>query len=187
MLGNFYFNNILQYVTENKYREIYDEKYLKMDNQLIKHEKYNFIFNHDYKIVNNEITNYDFIKNRFEIKIKNFEEMLLSEVYTIFISFSDNIDDLKIVDMLNWLKSNKRNFHLIIFTSNDYSNHLNDPNLSIIKLTQQYNTWWYIEKEMQKEVFKEIYERFIECCRNKNIHNNFPSSFEETSYYINFK
>ena len=189
MLAIYKFNDILDYLKENKYREIYDKKYFKIENQLIKNEKYNFIFCHDYTIVNNEITNYDVIKDRFEIKIKNFEEILRSEKPIIFISFSDNINNFKITDMLNWLKCNKKNFHLFIFTTNDYSIHLNDPNLSIIRLTSKHDIWiwWRMEKETQKEVFKEIYERFIECCKNKNIHNNFPSSFEETSYYINFK
>jgi hypothetical protein len=184
MLGYYNLNDILSYLMDNNYMAIYDKNYLKNHNQHVEHEKYRFIFNHDYKLENNEIINYDFIKNRFENKINNFEKNLRLEKFTIFINFSQNVDDIRILDVLNWLKNNKKNFHLMIFTSNHYSNYFSEPNLSIIKLSRDYQQWWNMEPEIKENVYKEIYEKFIEVCKNKNIHNNFPQTFRETNYKL---
>jgi hypothetical protein len=184
MLGGYHFNDILFFLNDNDYTKIYNRDFLITNKFDIRasHKLYKFIFNHDYITDHSEITNYDFIKDRFDIKIKNFKDMLVSENKSIFITFADSVDSLNIIDMLKWLNNNKKKFHFMIFTNNDYSNINNIKNLSIIKINQSYALNWGMEKEIQTSLYKEIYEKFIQCCLNENIENDFPKTFNETYY-----
>ena len=167
MLGVYKFNDIIKYLNDNSnnnYEIIYEDKLLIIDNNTVKHSLYNFHFNHDYKLLNDKITNYDIIKNRFDIKIKNFKEMLISDNLTVFITFSDNVDNLNIINWINWINKNKKLYHLIIFTSNNYKNTIDIKdlsNLSIIKLKQKYNGWWKMIITEKLLLYNEIYEKFI--------------------------
>lgn len=184
MLGHYSFNHIVAYLRDNNYEKIYNKNHLKVEaNNLVSHNVYNFKFNHDYKTSNGDITNYDHIKTRFDEKIKNFREMIQSPKMTIFVNFTNNVNGLDINGMVEWLKINKSNSHIIIFTNNNYdAGKHNSPNLSIIKLEKSYASWWEIDKPKRRFLYKEIYEKFINCLNNKNIANNFPKSFKDTSY-----
>uniref|UniRef100_A0A6C0BB20 Papain-like cysteine peptidase n=1 Tax=viral metagenome TaxID=1070528 RepID=A0A6C0BB20_9ZZZZ len=184
MLGIYELNNIIKYLYDNNYEKIYDTNhfYIGNDPKLVSHTLYNFKFNHDYIMENKQITNYDFIKNRFDEKIKNFRNMLQSPNKTIFINFTENVDKKKINEILAWQRIHKNNSHLIIFTNNPYSNHYNSPQLSIIHLEHSYQLWWEIEKPKRIHLYKEIYDKFLNCLKENNIDHNFPMSLKETSY-----
>jgi hypothetical protein len=183
MLGIFSFNNIINYLLDNNYEKIYDKDFLKIwsSSNYVSHIYYDFGFNHDYKTLNNEITNYDFVKNRFDEKISNFREMLKSPNKSIFINFTNNVDNLKINDLLKWLESNKPNFHIIIYTNNNYKD-INYKNVSIIKLDNNYNQWWTMTPNIKYILYEEIYTKFIECIYVNKIEHNFPNKFNETYF-----
>ena len=183
MLGIFRFNDILHYLNENNYENIYDKKCLVPNsNTDVVHTSYYFHFNHDYIIENSNFTNYDFVKKRFDVKIKNFRDMLANESKTIFINFCENIDTIDINGMLLWLQNNKKNFHLIIFTYNDYSSNYESNNLSIIKLQNNYGGWWDLNEQKKVILYNEIYEEFLNCLENANIENDFPKTYNNTYY-----
>jgi hypothetical protein len=183
MLGVFKFNDILFYLNDNNFENIYNKDYLINEYDLwIKHSLYNFIFNHDYKIENGEITNYDFIKNRFDTKISNFREMLSSDNTCVFISFTENINEIEIGGMLYWLTLHKKNFHLMIFTNNTYNSNFSPEHLSIIKLDISYKDWYSREESYKYLLYKEIYEKFIHHLHISNIVHDFPKTFHETGY-----
>ena len=77
MLGVYKFNDIIKYLEDDNLNKIYDKKYLKKINNNTQHLLYNFIFNHDYKYDKySNIINYNFIKDRFVNKIKNYNQIL---------------------------------------------------------------------------------------------------------------
>lgn len=183
MLGIYEFNNILTYLNDNNYEKIYKKEYLTVQpNNNVKHGLYNFIFNHDYSIVNAEISNYEFIKTRFDIKIKNFRDMLIDSNKCIFIVFCDNIDTLMVDEMLNCLSHIKQHFHLIIYTDNNFLSTYTSEHLSIVKLENPYNNWWSKDDNTKYLLYKEIYDTFLQCLLNANIDHNFPQCFAETHY-----
>ena len=97
---NFLENGILEDIYNKEYLFYGDKKIENFTNEnkkychniVIKNTKYNFAFNHDfsYDISNNTITNYDFIINEFNEKIKNFKDLMINEKTPIFINFSEN-------------------------------------------------------------------------------------------------
>jgi hypothetical protein len=186
MLGGYDFNNILNYLNDNNYEKIYSKEYLiiQKDN-IVHHTFYKFSFNHEYEVKFNRFTNYDFIKQRFDLKIRNFRGMLQSNNFCIFIAFTENVDTLKISEMLEWLKKNKPQFHLIIYTNNSYTTGVQCKNLTIITLKNSYKDWWSLPKPQQIILYKEIYDEFINCLNIQNITNNLPKIFEHTYYFIN--
>ena len=120
MLGIYNFNDIIKYLQDDTLDKIYDKKYLKKHNDYTKHLLYNFKFNHDYKYDEySNIINYDFIKSRFIEKIKNYNQIFNLNMFNIFINFTNNVNNFNINDFLQLYK-NKINYHLIIFTNNDY-------------------------------------------------------------------
>jgi hypothetical protein len=188
MLAQYAFNDILSYLKDGNYESIYDKKYLMIIppwNDTVKHTKYNFLFNHDYKIENSQITNYDFIRNRFDLKIKNFKEILSSPKLCIFISFikKKNINNLKITEMLEWLSINKKHFHLIIFTSQDYKTKYkyNSKLCSIIKLKNKWRHWYLLDRKSKIILYNEIYEKFINCLKQNKIKHDFPLKFDSST------
>jgi len=185
MLGMYQFNNILKYLHDGVYENIYNKDDLYIDVH-VKHRQYNFGFNHDYLIKDAEITNYDFIKARFDLKIKNFKESLVSPNKKLYITFTSIFNRLNITDMLEWLNKNAINYHLIIFTDNTNTSPCAQPNLSIIKVSK-FGGWWLFTPENKTVLYREIYEKFIDCCANLNIDHNFPKTFDETYYAQNQK
>lgn len=183
MLGIFGFNNILDYLIDGNYEKIYNKEYLLVPGPnfscpRVTHSLYNFGFNHDYKFKDSQIYNYDLVRDRFDIKIKNFREMLQDEKMCIFITFTVNVDNLKINEMLNWLSLNKKAFHLMIFTNNDFNvTYDSNKNVSIIKLTNSYQRWWVMDKFPKMNLYKEIYEKFINCLKECNIEHDFPLKY----------
>jgi len=183
MLGIYEFNNILTYLNDANYEKIYDKEFLIIPEPnssitSVRHSLYNFRFNHDYKFRHSQIFNYDIVRNRFDIKIKNFREMLVDPKMCVFITFTINVDNLKINEMLEWLSLNKKTFHLIIFTNNDFSiTYDSYKNLSIIKLKNSYQKWWVMNKMLKMNLYKEIYEKFINCLKECNIEHDFPLKY----------
>ena len=170
MLAMYGFNNILCYLNDNNYEKIYDkESLVVLPNNYVYHKIYKFIFNHDYDVKDSIITNYDFIKYRFDLKIKNFKEMLANDTKTIFINFSHDVNSLNIDEMLCWLKKNKKNFYLIIFTYEFYFINYNSEHLSIIKLENTFYKWWQMEKSVMTILYKEIYNKFINCLLQRGL------------------
>ena len=176
MLGIYEFNNIIKYLQDDTLHKIYAKKYLKKKGDVTKHLLYNFIFNHDYKYDKySNIINYDFIKSRFNEKIKNYNEIFKLNMLNIFINFTNNVNNLNINDFLQLYK-NKINYHLIIFTNNDY-NSINHQNISIVKLKNNYDGWWLMNKNTKNILYEEIYIRFIEVLNINKIIHNFPEIY----------
>lgn len=183
MLGIYGFNNILNFLKEANYEKIYDKKYLKKEaNNHVRHSKYGFTFNHEYKIENSNFTNYDAVKDRFDQKIKNFREMLKNPKKTVFINVVERVDTLQLEDMVNWLKDNKGNFHLIIFTDKDYTTKYQSEHLSIIRLKNTFCNWWVMPDKTKACLYEEMYNNFIKCLEKKTIVNNFPKNYKDTDY-----
>jgi hypothetical protein len=104
--------------------------------------------------------------------------MLLDPKMCVFITFTVNVDSLKINEMLDWLSLNKKTFHLMIFTNNDYKMiYDSHKNLKIIKLTKSYQNWWLMDKIPKMILYKEIYEKFINCLKECNIEHDFPLKY----------
>jgi len=173
MLGVYPFNNILLYLKDCNYEKIYDKNELVITpNNKVRHKKYNFIFNHDYKITDSQINNYHNIRDRFNLKINNFREIMKSEKMCVFIVFTKNVDNLKIIEMVEWLSNNKKNFHLMIFTSNT-NNVSNSTYWTIINLNNDYNRWFEMNETCKNTLYEEIYEKFINCLNQCNIKHTF--------------
>jgi hypothetical protein len=189
MLGVYGFNNIIPYLKDGCFEDIYKKEYLSIrmnETSVVDHTKYKFGFNHDYKHDNSEITNYDFVKNRFDEKIQNFKTMLTTDTTTIIINFSSNINVMKIVEMMRWFNENKiavKKILLFIFTYNDFDvSKETIDNVFIIKLQNTFHSWWKMEKSEQFILYQEIYEKFIECCDKVVADHDFPRTFMETGY-----
>lgn len=176
MLGLYEFNDIIKYLQDDTLHKIYDKKYLKKDKNRTEHLLYNFIFNHDYKYnSHSNIINYDFIKGRFDEKIENYNQIFKLNMFNIFINFTKNVNNFNINDFLQ-LYENKINYHLIIFTNNDY-NSINHENISIVKLKNNYDKWWQMNKQTKNILYKEIYTHFIEVLNINKIIHNFPEIY----------
>lgn len=177
MLGGYSFNDILFYLKDGNYEKIYNEENLIIqEDKSIKHSLYNFVFNHDYNVINSKITNYNFIKDRFNIKIKNFKDMLLTEKTCVFITFNTNVDNLKINEMIDWFSHNKKNFYLIIFTDKEYNNsNIEYSNkYSVIKLKNSCDGWFAQERKQKIILYNEVYNEFIKCLEKNNIKHDYP-------------
>jgi len=179
MLGNYRLNDILFYLKDGNYEKIYDkEDLIILPNNHVKHRTYNFVFNHEYRINRPELTNYEFVRNRFDLKITNFRTMLSSQTMCIFIVFTENVDQLNLTEMLEWLSINKKNFHLMIFTSTHFNTVSHSKFCSILKLTKDYTTWYKVCCQGDKiAIYKEIYDKFINCLNQRNIQHDFPLEF----------
>lgn len=184
MLGVYTFNDIVNFLNDNNYENIYNKELLTLDSSNTKntiHSQYNFKFNHDYVHNNSTIINYDLVRNRFDTKIKNFREMLATPTTTVFISFVENVDTSNIDGMVEWLRANKPNFHLMIFTNTAYTTKdIND--VSILKIDRSYANWWLMDNMSKRLVYKEIYGKFIQCLSIADIRHDFPNTFEDTVY-----
>lgn len=182
MLGVYEFNYIVNFLQDNQFEKIYKKKHLIIQGNDVYHNLYHFVFNHEYVIKDSELSNYNLVKERFNVKINNFRETLSSNDNCVFITFSDNINKLNITDMLNWLSNNKPNFHLMIFTNNSYNVNINSNKLSLIKLDNSYNEWWNMNISQKNIVYNEIYNKFLNCLKSNNITHDFPETFNETHY-----
>lgn len=194
-LGFYNFNDILEYLKESKYEEIYDKSHLFFDNVKITefysdfneyklgpsilNKKYNFNLNHDYFMQDYKIMNYEFIVNSFNTKIKNFKECLELENKIIFITFT-NVD-IKLLEMIKLLKEKTNNwFKLIIFTNNKNLNYCFEQ-VELIYLNNEYNNWFLKSPKYRLILYTEIYNKFYKTV-NEYIKLSF---FEDTFYYKN--
>lgn len=179
------FNSMLQYLKDGDYEKIYSRNLLKIsleNPELVHHTQYNFSFNHDYKHDNSEILNYDFCVQRFQLKIQNFKDMLVSESMGIFITFTNRPQHLKIDEMIDWL-SIKKNFLLFIFTNTPYET--SNPRVRIIFLENCFDKWWRIKDASVKlKLYDEIYTKFICNLDDLKLTHNYPKTFQETGYKI---
>lgn len=173
MLGIFTFNDIIMYLQDNDLHSIYDIRYLeKTSNNIAKHTKYNFKFNHDYRYDNDDnIINYNIVKERFIQKINNYNRVFTLNTYNIFITFTDDVNSMNIDQFIELYKNIK--FHLIIFTNNNH-NIVTNTNVSVIDLQNNYEKWWLMNSNTKKTLYKEIYSKFINVLNNNNINHTFP-------------
>ncbi len=164
-------------------KKIYDESYLEINsNNYIYHKHYKFIFIHDYHITDGLINNYTIVKERFNIKIKNFREMLSNDNTCIFIVFTANVNELEISNMIELLSIKKQKFHVMIFTNNTFDVSYSSPHVTITPLINSYENWWNMNKIPKIELYKEIYDKFIHNLMLANIVHHYPKTFEETQY-----
>jgi hypothetical protein len=192
-LGFYNFNDILEYLKESKYEEIYDKSHLFFNNikitefyshlneyktgPSILNKKYNFNLNHDYFMQDYKIMNYEFIVNSFNTKIKNFKECLELEKKIIFITFT-NVD-IKALEMIDLLKEKTNNwFKLMIFTSNKNLNYFIDK-VELIYLNNEYDNWFLKSPKDRFILYMEIYNKFY---KQASEYINLPV-FEDTFYY----
>jgi len=171
MLGVYPFNDILKYLQKNNLHEIYDKKYLKKTkDNITNHLLYNFTFNHDYVYDGScNIINYEFVKERFKVKIKIYDDMFKQNALNIFINFTNDVDNLNIKDFLHLYK-NKIKFHLIIFTNNDYVD-INNDFISVIRLKNSYENWWAMHPTLKNILYNEIYFQYTKILNNIIIKN----------------
>jgi hypothetical protein len=183
MLGGFYFNKILNYLIDDNLENIYNREFFTKNNNICHHLKYKFYFNHDYKYdETGEIYNYEIVKDRFDLKIKNFRDMLSNDnIMPIFINFNKNVNAMEIAKMMLYLRQHKQKLWVIIFTYNNF-NPIQHDNVSIIKLENVYDCWWAMKKEEQIKVYREIYSKFINTLEKENIHHDYPNLFKDTYY-----
>ena len=192
-LGVYNFNDILEYLKESKYEEIYDKSHLFFDNVKITefyshlneyktgpsilNKKYNFKFNHDYVMQDYKIMNYKFIVDSFNTKIKNFKECLEIESKIIFIVFT-NID-IKVFEMIKLLKEKTNNwFKLVVFTNNKSLNCYFEK-AKLIYLNNEYDNWFLKSPKDRLILYAEIYNKFY---KTVNEYIKLPF-FEDTFYY----
>lgn len=89
--------------------------------------------------------------------------MLLSENTCVFITFTPNVDSLKINEMIDWFSRNKKNFYLIIFTDKEYNDTIINKNLSVIKLKNSCHGWFALDRKPKIILYTEVYNEFIKC------------------------
>lgn len=183
MLAFFPFNNIIKYIKSDNYKTIYDNQYLSInkDNH-VEHTLYKFRFNHDYKINNNKIINYNHISARFNEKIQNFKSMMSSDSIIIGITFTDSPNSLHISEMMNELLKRKpnRKVYCIIYSYAKYTLE-QYPNVYHVKLLQSYDKWWEIPLGKRYKLYKEIYEQFLHVLSKWTLQHNYPD-FNSTEY-----
>lgn len=197
-LGLYDFDDILYYLKEEKYEEIYNKSYLFLndikidkfysvsknyttftdDDKSVSNKKYNFKFNHDYEVKNNEIINYDFIVSSFDEKIENFKKCLELENKIIFITFTNH--DVKVSEMIDILKKKTNNwFRLVIFTSNKNLNYCVDQ-VELIYLDNEYYRSWFLKNLKDRFfLYEEIYNKLHNLLKS---YIDLPV-FEDTHYY----
>ena len=195
-LGFYNFNDILEYLKESKYEEIYNKSHLFFNNikiiefysylkeysylpdeDTLVNKKYNFKFNHDYAVQDYKIINYEFIVDSFNTKIKNFKECLELESKIIFIVFT-NVD-VKVLEMIKLLKEKTNNwFKLIIFTNNKNLNYCIEQ-VELIYLNNKYNEWYLKPLKDRFILYMEIYNKFYKTAKE---YIKLPC-FEDTFYY----
>lgn len=135
-LGVYDFNNILKYLKDGNYEEIYNKNYLTYNGKPIENfndkynfytqspkivnTKYNFGFLHhyNYDVSNNCINNYNYVVEQFNNKISEFKNILTNEKKVIFVNFSyyERIKDMKINEMITTLNGmTSKKYYIFIF------------------------------------------------------------------------
>ena len=192
-LGFYNFNDILEYLKESKYEEIYNKSHLFFNDikiiefyshlneyktgSIILNKKYNFKFNHDYAVQEYKIINYEFIVDSFNTKIKNFKECLELESKIIFIVFT-NVD-IKLLEMIKLLKEKTNNwFKLLVFTNNKNLNYCFEQ-AELIHLNNEYDIWYLRNLKDRLVLYEEMYSKFY---KTANEYIKLPC-FEDTFYY----
>jgi hypothetical protein len=187
MLGIFPFNSIVDYISDRVWSSIYDIQYLTSSDNVplsvlensekkyshtdsVKHTKYGFVFNHDFLIRDNAITNYAFIVDSYTSKIATFTKALESEDPMCFITFTDNVDALRIEDMITAL--NKESAYFIIFTNSPFTVK-EISNVFVIQLKTKYWNWWGLSDTCKNLLESEIYTSFLSVLSTNNISHTF--------------
>lgn len=187
MLGIFNFNNIIDYLNNGNYEDIYNKENLIVNpaDKIVYHKVYGFCYNHDYKVdANFNIINYDEVKERYDMKIANFKNMCESEAFALFINFTDRVENLKINEMIDCLNRKKKGkYHLMIFTYNS-SKIQNESSeyVTIIYLKNRFSQWWKKTPNENTPLYEEIYSNMIKILEEKNIVHNFPIFFKDTFF-----
>ena len=201
MLGCFSFNNICRFLENGIFEDIINKEHLFYENKkiefftneyqkyyhkhVVKNNKYNFLYNHDfiYDVSSNTIQNYNFVENEFKIKIKNLKHTFVNEKIPIFINFTTNMkkEELQIEKMISVLKKyiNKQ-FYILIFLNSKINQVEESKNeyVKYIYLQQDFSSWWNQPKDIKLLLYKEMYEKYVIVMKETNLETKFIP-FEE--------
>lgn len=203
--GVYEFNNILNYIQTDKFEDIYKKEYLTYDNKPITNfydkiknysqspkivnTKFNFGFLHDYNydLHNNSINNYNFVANKYDMKISDFKLKLKNEKTLMFINFSfyNKIENIKIDEMIAVLDKmlNKKYYIFLFFydyqrmpnnideqykelCSTKYYKH---ENVKVIFLKSDFTNWWNQNENVKNVLYGEMREGFLKVCSEEKI------------------
>ena len=135
-LGIYGFNDILNYLKDETYEDIYKKEYLTYNGAPIAdfhskyqfytqspkiiNTKYNFGFMHHFNldVSTNCINNYDYVVGQFNTKIAEFKNYLASDKRKIFVncSFYNSIETIKIDEMIETLnKLTQSKYYIFIY------------------------------------------------------------------------
>lgn len=186
MFGRYRLKDINIYLQDNTLEDIYNKEFFSIipdykGNNIVKHTKYNFEFQHDYKLNKlNEITNYELVASRFDIKIANFREMMQNPSLTIFIQYTYIINLSELQLFIDYLTQHGKGFFIIMFTSCK-NEKIDIPNVSVIDVEDK--GWYYgVDKVIKQSIAEEHYSKFIECLTANNIVHDFPKLISDTKY-----
>lgn len=196
LLGGFGFNNLIYFLNENKFEEIYKEEYLTLNDgtpvinfgntlkrygfyNKIRNSKYGFSFVHDfsYDRITQCIINYDFIKNEYNNKIIKLKESFQNSKILIFVHFCrniTNISDYKELEMIEALKKHMPNpskkFYIFVYSNQDKLNESNQI-IQIIytKLKNSIEEFWLLSGKLRDELENEISTNFFETMKKLDI------------------
>jgi len=213
MLGGFPMNSITKYLKEGKLQEIYDTQFLKpfydrnisltfdSSEEVFTHQseleycitntKYNFNFHHDFKYNNatNVVSNYNFIVNQYNLKIKNTLEMFKNNNPILFINFLWEHETVYnqlqtyVNDMKNVLKRYipHKKFYILLFTTNQ-TIEIKSDDVFLLKLQQFTNDWPCKTPKQNFQSYKEIYKKFYKVVEKLKLTEHFPD-FQNTYYH----
>lgn len=196
-LGFFDFNNIIKYLNKNDLSEIYKTDYLvknrtnepilNFSNELIgfvhckpiqvKNKEFGFVFNHDFNLdeQTNTITNYEYVKNAYDEKIKETLMLFKNEKPIVFLNFTDNDSNFDIKGMIEALnKYVSKKFYIIIFATNPTQNNVYENVFKIKIEFSRWRKWWGLSREEKNILTKEIYEKFYLVMTRVKLDHNFP-------------
>jgi len=213
MLGGFRMDCITKYLKEEKLEEIYDKQYLKAyhdtnvpltfesSEEVFTHQteleycitntKYNFNFHHDFKYnkATNVVSNYNFIVNQYNLKIKNTLEMFKNNNPILFINFlweheymykqlETYVNDMK--EVLQKYIPHKK-FYILLFTTNQ-TIEIKSQDVFLLKLSHFTNDWPCKKPNQNYQSYKEIYKKFYKVVEKLKLTEHFPD-FKNTYYH----
>jgi len=216
MLGGFPFRRILDFLRDDRWDDIYDPSFLRgyqhfqneaptfsseverfshladMDH-CVTHTKYHFNFHHDFLFdpEKNTITNYDFIKAKYQEKIANTRNMFFSDPTKplVFLNFCfPAVSDTSVTECMDDMCATLRGllpagkpFYILVF-SDDKDRQFAQPNVVGIHLSQPVEMWHTRSLAENRSLYKEIYITFHRALQRFGLEHHFPV-FAETPYY----
>lgn len=214
-LGSWQFNQNVHILREGEFSKIYDKTLLRLTadgDQLlliedfkstlnhyghgtnVRNTHYGISMNHDFCVEGRTVLNYDFVKNSFDTKARNFYEDIASGKPMIFLNFSSSYEKhnlLELEDLLTNKYGIKKYLVLIFVYKNDIKGSEDDfnslfaqcNNTRSVILQQQYTGDWELGLEQKTALYREIYDKFVEAVLNWSKWGSSFRPFEQTVYY----